>query len=185
MNIPDTGRQAMEAMQNCDGFAGKDPEPEVLSALGAADLIGSLTAQNSLGRVLLLSQIDSPLLSDNDDDSIDILDIARGLFIMAHGAEAMQPLYSVERRLKAIKDREPKQNAELYKMWLDKVDSVAEDESAFDVAALGFLEENFKAEDFSKIQDMLISLVNENLKPLDSMPDQPETDNPKVKKSRN
>jgi hypothetical protein len=165
----------MEAMQD-DGFAGThEPEPEVLGALGAADLIGDLSAQNSLGRVMLLYQIDSPLLSDDEHD-LEIIDIARGIFIMAYGAEAMKPIYSVERRLKSLNAREPKSNPELYKMWLDKVDAVSELEAEFDMAALEFFEANFNPDDFAEIRALLATLIDEQLKPLESMPEPQSND---------
>jgi hypothetical protein len=164
----------MEAMQ--DGAdSPREPEPEVLGAVGAANLIGSLTAQNSLGRVLLLHQIDSPMLMGDDDEKLEMIDIARALFIMAHGAEAMQPIYSVERRLKELNRREPKSNESLYAIWLDKIDDVTAAESDFDVAALTFLEENFNHGDISQVEEMLMTLITEQLKPLESMPESQST----------
>lgn len=196
--IPDTGKapnnkdilDALEIEDSVSNIFPEDhnPAPEYLSALGNdGEILGSLTLRNSFGRIMMLTHIDSPFVDDSENDRVvDIIDQARCLYIMAHGEEALRPLYTVERKLKRLKQAEKLagKNSDFFAMYLHKLDEIAEHESDFDIEALKHFDNHMTPETFQQTNEIIGDLIGEGLEGLDAIgEDVSSIDQPKKKES--
>lgn len=187
--IPDTGvapndKDVLSAMgidQDDNVQAGNifkddhNPAPEFLSALGNCDeILGSFTLKNSFGRLMLLSHIDSPYMDDsNEPREVTLMDQARCIYILAHGEDALRPVYTVERKLARLKDLEEMANKspENFQLYLDKYEQISEHESDFDIKAMAYYDENMSVSTFENVNQIIGELIEDGLSGFEAIAD--------------
>lgn len=154
-----------------DGVRGERAS-ETSSALGAGAMVGDLEIPPLTAGVFPnLEAIDSSLLKADVEEHT-LRDVINATYVICKGREAVREVSVLSRRTEALeRERETAQKSpELYAVYLDRADMLAQTWMDFDDAAQTFWEEH-GAPDMQLVMEAIVSALNHATAGFASLPD--------------
>lgn len=178
--IEDKGRDNLDAsLAEAQGCDPQEVQTDQLAAMGGEYILGTLTLNVTPGRIMLLEKIDSPFLGSGDGDENDTIEfglsaIAKALYVLAIGAEAVQPIMNVEAKLGRLKTLEKmaEKRPEYFKMYMDKIIEITAEETELEINAIKFYEEYMNGVEMADAGEFIMSMIKDAFEPMSMMPEQ-------------
>jgi hypothetical protein len=155
-----------------------------LSAIGAKYPIGPLNIKCVLGNLVLLSAIESPLVSGElkQGDTLSFDDCVEAIYVLAKGKDAIKPIMNISQKITDLMLLKPmaKDNPLIADKIIQKVESISKARDEFTESAREFWNQNFVGHQFEEIINNVISAISDIAKASDDLPSNSKQ---KVKKS--
>jgi hypothetical protein len=137
-----------------------------LACLGAKRKIGELDFQCTLGNIVLLNVIESPLVSGKLKGTVSFEDIAKSLYVLFRGKEALAPIMNIKERLQDLHLLNPmcKDNPEMCDRVMAKFEEAQNCRKVFAEEAIEFYNHNFTGEALQEVFDKMFSMINDVVK---------------------
>ena len=146
-----------------------------LASIGAEYKIGPLDITCVLGNLVLLSSINSPLVSADlkQGDALSFEDCIQAIYVMAMGKEAIKPIMGISQRINDLMLLKPlvKENPLIADKIIDKASEISKARVTFANEALVFWEENFVGFDFQEVINDMINMVADIGKSAQNLPE--------------
>ena len=137
-----------------------------LSALGAKYQLGPLSIDNVLGNLVLLTEIESPLVTDDNLTEISYDDVVKAIYVLAKGRDVLKPLMEISQRIQdllLLKDA-CKGNPELIEKIVDKAEDISNARIRFLEDARAFYDKEFVGYDFEEMINSVMNVVIDSVK---------------------
>lgn len=176
--VEDKGRGSLDQqLAEAQGEADTESTSEI-AAVGGDYVIGSMTLNITPGRVMLLERINSPFIGEGEGEESEQIaftleDIAKALYVIAVGPDALTPIMKVEAQLKRLKTAESlaAKRPEFYDKYMDKIIDVAATEGEFSLNAIKFYEEHMNDQPLEESGEMIMQMIMDAFEPLSMIPD--------------
>ena len=140
-----------------------------LAAIGAPYSVGPINISAAIGNLVLLQEIDSPFITGKIGElgeELKTIDCQKALYVLAKGKEAVAPIMAIKQRIQSMLMLKPmvEKNPVLLDKLMDRVESISEAESIFEMKAAEFYHQEFQDFDFQEVMDSVFMLLNDVLK---------------------
>jgi hypothetical protein len=154
-----------------------------MAAVGGGYRIGNVDLQPlRAGLLPMLAVIQSPFLTGEQGDDIELADIMAAIYVIARQKEAVRPLMGIERRRKAIEALKPmaEHSPGHFDSYIAAVERIESARDEFDAASLEFWD-SIGGVDIQSACDTIFEMLNDAVSGYAEMP----TDNTAGKKKAN
>jgi hypothetical protein len=148
-----------------------------LAAVGGKYRIGNLEIGVTLGNLMLLAEIDSPLLNAKQNDEVEYNDCVEALYVLFKGKEVISDIMNIKKKISdmlRLKDL-VKDNPIAMDSLLDRVEMISKTRDVFTENAKEFYTENFAGFQFQEVMSEFFVILADIGKAFQDLPQDPES----------
>ena len=142
------------------------------AALGGNYRLGKLSLPPPhLGSMPLLEAISSPFI-DPEATEYTFTDVACTLYVLKHGAAAVEPVFGILRRQRAVQalEKTAQESPEHFRAYLDKLDEITAPWAAFEALAMAWWDENAAEIGLADMTGLLHDALNDAFAAMELLP---------------
>ena len=161
-------------MTNNPSYSMEDEPTYNIVGIGGSYNLGPFNLTVSMGNLLLLSEIDSPLVSETSTEGTVVTyeDAIQAIYVIAKGIEAVEPIMGIKQRLADLIPLKEmvKDNPKAMEQVLDRAEAISSARTTFIQDATIFYEENFVGFQYNEIFATLQTILKDVATAFEDLP---------------